>query len=1466
MRPLALVAALLSLARASAQVRSKASSLEDWIDGLTLEIDVDYKDKFSGITVEVKDVECEDLEMDIIRARYDAPRTLYVDLDDVNGNCEGDYKWNYKTGIGKVKGDGKVEVKVRNSRIEVDLDVEIDAAGAPLNIEVKNCDAKIKITDIDTRGDALGSAANPFLDDFADFFIDDIENLVCNSLEDQSFRFDKIIQSSGFGNCMADVGMTSSDSRNQTLDDEGTKVLTEEEDSDLVDWDTVVKTAVGPGARLVSALYKAVSKPKAADVVAFALDAAGDFGVPLAGDDVLDVSRLALINMDLDRDAVDPDLLTNLSLSLRNATIATNIGSLNSIPRKDLVAYADGRSGGSEVRVGLHLPDAVALNLSTALEATFAFDYIADWIDQRMKAPVLTLRTDLALDVSDIGADATLAVAVSPRRTRQGLDGLLLGDVTDLTCLKEAAALVDVSVPHLALNYKRSKLRVTRPTFVSTENDPITDVNSLEFMLAQSVLPAVIDLVDHGLTDFVECVVDQLIDVDATETLTKEVRHFFGVVSHKKCGERRRWTNGTEDFDERVVDLEESRIVRRLARELADFRAEELVKVAVETISEGDVERKYKVERRLSAAETARSRFLAMARSPDFLDHVIVVAKSADKIRIGPLGTTLRIRDVFVANLDRAIGNVTLFPGGTSSLKGTTVEVLGKTDLAMEVPVIAGLAMSVETPVGDAELAINVTLSRIEIVDFFVNVYVDEPTLNSLNVGQDLGLSSLFTEGAKFPLPSCLAASLQAVSVAKLPKLHVGAVGIDVWSDVDGIPDVVEATAKAAVKLVNDLVSTKAVRGELTWLLNDAIHKQLQTARETCEKQTNAEVAPRRDARGERPSAADNSENDGVDGDLALAADAFSVFVVIAVMFATFILIWLQRKHRASAKGALDRFIKRPIRKIFSSSSPDTKAKDDATSFAEAYVGGDDGDEDSVDVARAIATSIENERRRPLIQEAPLPFVLRYGLLAIMIGNIGLLVSSNIEIAAQARIRLSFDLLGNDETVWLNTDSRFSLIDSVTQLWDAGSILLALLVALLSGAWPYIEIGLLIWGYITPGLEPKRREWVWRSVEMLSKWSFIDVFIVVFLIVAFYIDVDLRFRNTAGAQAELFIEARYAFYAFCFATLTSMCLGQVLLNLHREVHHLGRSRFHALEQRLEEPKKKSPRRSLTTHPLEGKPPRWWQKLVLPAILGVAGLLAAALTVTAVVFEVNGAAGLLIDITEGSDKRNAYSAPEIPIALLDTTPNDGWRPLVRILTGIVLVFAVAVPALHIVLLGALWGLPLTAPTQIRLLALAEVAYGWASLDVYLVTILATATQVNKLSENLAKDQCRSIDGYLQAFFDQAIDGDLSCFSIGVQVRPGCVLLAVACAAQMILGYLTSSITTACVAERVVETAVGDREDLASDQNLDIELTETTPAKKLQAIQFDTSSSSSHEEKWPPIGPMDDTKDDWIEADV
>ena len=89
---------------------------------------------------------------------------------------------------------------------------------------------------------------------------------------------------------------------------------------------------------------------------------------------------------------------------------------------------------------------------------------------------------------------------------------------------------------------------------------------------------------------------------------------------------------------------------------------------------------------------------------------------------------------------------------------------------------------------------------------------------------------------------------------------------------------------------------------------------------------------------------------------------------------------------------------------------------------------------------------------------------------------------------------------------------KFSLTSTVKDMWQAHVYVLAVLVALCSGVWPYTKIILLGVCWFSPtGTEAGPNPRVDRRPGI--KWALVDTFVMTLMLVAFHFDVTVGARD-----------------------------------------------------------------------------------------------------------------------------------------------------------------------------------------------------------------------------------------------------------------------------------------------------------------------------------------------------------------
>ena len=115
--------------------------------------------------------------------------------------------------------------------------------------------------------------------------------------------------------------------------------------------------------------------------------------------------------------------------------------------------------------------------------------------------------------------------------------------------------------------------------------------------------------------------------------------------------------------------------------------------------------------------------------------------------------------------------------------------------------------------------------------------------------------------------------------------------------------------------------------------------------------------------------------------------------------------------------------------------------------------------------------------------------------------NIGMFIWSNSDVGVY--VNLCIDVLG------FRTNNyelkKFGLIDTVTDMWKSEVYLLAILVAVFSGIWPYVKLItlLLCWCLNESKLSPRVREKLLIVLDTMGKWSLLDSYVLIMMLVAF---------------------------------------------------------------------------------------------------------------------------------------------------------------------------------------------------------------------------------------------------------------------------------------------------------------------------------------------------------------------------
>jgi paraquat-inducible protein A len=268
-----------------------------------------------------------------------------------------------------------------------------------------------------------------------------------------------------------------------------------------------------------------------------------------------------------------------------------------------------------------------------------------------------------------------------------------------------------------------------------------------------------------------------------------------------------------------------------------------------------------------------------------------------------------------------------------------------------------------------------------------------------------------------------------------------------------------------------------------------------------------------------------------------------------------------------------------------------------------------------------------------------------------------------------------------DIEIVLKGSSEYKLPESVKLMWETGLYWVAILIVCFSIIFPLAKtISLLITWFLK--LRPDRRKSFIRLLETLGKWSMLDVFVVILLMVL------------SNEQVFLSTTPRIGLTFFIFAIIGNMIMSRIVATLDDKIHP--------------EPDAVSKDR-VEFMPMDSTGGLGW---AIPLLLLISFL------------SIIVAAGVpFLKINDILLHSNSYSIMDATIAL--------WREK-RIVLGIFLFLFVAVmPAVRILLIGRLWFSRKTRADHYKRMDVVRIAGEWSMMSVFLLALVMILTEGRQL---------------------------------------------------------------------------------------------------------------------------------------
>ena len=183
------------------------------------------------------------------------------------------------------------------------------------------------------------------------------------------------------------------------------------------------------------------------------------------------------------------------------------------------------------------------------------------------------------------------------------------------------------------------------------------------------------------------------------------------------------------------------------------------------------------------------------------------------------------------------------------------------------------------------------------------------------------------------------------------------------------------------------------------------------------------------------------------------------------------------------------------------------------------------------------------------------PSIARYSIPVCICINICLFISAHLSLGATVNIIVSFA----GERIEILNYVEFSIAKSILDAFSAGAYMLAFIILLFSGLWPYIKMFTMLWTWFAPTryLSPPQRGKILRWMDVLGKWSMIDIFVLVMTLVAFRMRVvspeNIVLLPKEFYVIDLYVVPVWGLYANLLAQLLSQVVSHFAMHYHRNV-------------------------------------------------------------------------------------------------------------------------------------------------------------------------------------------------------------------------------------------------------------------------------------------------------------------------
>ena len=459
--------------------------------------------------------------------------------------------------------------------------------------------------------------------------------------------------------------------------------------------------------------------------------------------------------------------------------------------------------------------------------------------------------------------------------------------------------------------------------------------------------------------------------------------------------------------------------------------------------------------------------------------------------------------------------------------------------------------------------------------------------------------------------------------------------------------------------------------------------------------------------------------------------------------------------------------------------------------------------------------SIElNKHTKALVRSPLVPFTVRLLVPICILGNIALFLSGHFSIGAfvDAEIKIAGQIVSFKEVF------SFSMANSILEMWQAGATVLAIIVFLFSGVWPYIKLftTLFLWFSSPQIVSVAKRESTLLLLDSCGKWSFADIFVLIISIVSFRINVqspdDYSFLPDDLYAFNMLVLPKFGLYANFLAQIVSQLLSHGVIHYHRKIAYGFDSDANQTVDEVDQhtTNNDDDAKALRTHRFINFGEKSDEGLTIQTQPSRADFFVAAVAILSLVLvicgsifpsfalEVFGLLGILVESGQSFEAAafqefNIFSIASVLFQQANFTDSVGDYIGLGALSGIMVATVCFVPLLLICLNLIRWFKAMKDVQRRRICVMIEIIAAWQYLEVYIVSIMIASWQLGPISNLMVNGYCGSLSGVFASLaYYKVIDGsDAQCFQVAATVQMASWLLILGAFSAYLLNHFVGT---------------------------------------------------------------------------